>query len=227
VSALIETQGVKRHFADGRIVALDGVDLSIQRGEFVAVMGPSGSGKSTLLHLLGALDIPDEGHVLFDGERLCDKRDLTGFRLRTVGFVFQMHNLIPALRTWENVQMPLLEERMSPVARRERAVALLEEVDMVHRAMSLPSTLSSGERQRAAIARALVNAPEVVIADEPTGMVDSANAIRIMELLGRIQRERDATLVVVTHDADIAAWADRTVQLLDGRIVGGNIMPTQ
>jgi putative ABC transport system ATP-binding protein len=130
-----------------------------------------------------------------------------------------MHNLIPALSAWENVQMPLLEERLRPRQRRERAMALLDEVDMAHRAMGLPSTLSSGERQRVAIARALVNDPQVVIADEPTGSVDSANAIRIMQLLGRIRRERNTTLVVVTHDADIAAWADRTVRLLDGRVI--------
>ncbi|MRR11489.1 ABC transporter ATP-binding protein [bacterium] len=217
--AIIEAIGVKKHFDRGAIKALDGVDLSIEPGEFVAIIGPSGSGKSTLLHMLGALDTPDEGTVLIEGTDLAEERDLASFRRRTVGFVFQLHNLIPTFTALENVQVPLVEDGLKPSARRERAAELLERVGLSDRMNSRPTTMSGGERQRVAIARALVNRPRILIADEPTGAVDSANSKRIMDLLRDLSRETGMTLVVVTHDPQVAEQADRVIRVLDGRVV--------
>lgn len=217
--AIIEAIGVKKHFDRGAIRALDGVDLAIEAGEFVAIVGPSGSGKSTLLHMLGALDTPDEGRVVIDGSSLAEERDLASFRRRTVGFVFQLHNLIPTLTALENVQVPLIEDGLTPSARRARASELLDRVGLSERMDSLPTTLSGGERQRVAIARALVNNPRILIADEPTGAVDSTNSQRIIDLLRDITRETGMTLVVVTHDPQVAEQADRIIRVLDGRVV--------
>ncbi|MDO8846851.1 MAG: ABC transporter ATP-binding protein [Coriobacteriia bacterium] len=217
--AIIEAIGVKRHFDRGAIKALDGVDLAIESGEFVAIIGPSGSGKSTLLHMLGALDTPDEGRVVIDDIDLAEERDLASFRRRTVGFVFQLHNLIPTLTALENVQIPLMEDGLGSAERRTRALELLERVGLSDRVDSLPTTLSGGERQRVAIARALVNRPRILIADEPTGAVDSANSKRIMDLLRTVSRETGMTLVVVTHDPQVAEQADRVIRVLDGRVV--------
>lgn len=217
--AIIEATGVRKHFDRGAIKALDGVNLSIEPGEFVAIIGPSGSGKSTLLHMLGALDTPDEGRVVIEGINLAEERDLASFRRRTVGFVFQLHNLIPTLTALENVQVPLVEDGLKPSARRVRAAELLERVGLADRMDSMPTTLSGGERQRVAIARALVNNPRILIADEPTGAVDSANSTRIMDLLRTVSRETGMTLVVVTHDPQVAEQADRIIRVLDGRVV--------
>lgn len=219
--AIIEATGVKKHFDRGAIKALDGVDLAIEAGEFVAITGPSGSGKSTLLHMLGALDTPDEGRVTIAGTDLAEERDLASFRRRTVGFVFQLHNLIPTFTALENVQVPLVEDGLKPSARRARAAELLERVGLTGRMDSLPTTLSGGERQRVAIARALVNGPRILIADEPTGAVDSGNSKRIMDLLRELGRETGMTLVVVTHDPNVAEQADRIIRVLDGRVVTG------
>ncbi len=217
--AIIEAAGVKRHFDRGAIKALDGVDLTIEAGEFVAIIGPSGSGKSTLLHMLGALDTPDEGRVVIDGTDLAEERDLASFRRHCVGFVFQLHNLIPTLTTLENVQVPLVEDGLRPAERRARAAGLLERVGLSGRLDALPTTLSGGERQRVAIARALVNQPRILIADEPTGAVDSENSLRIMELLKDLGQETGMTLIVVTHDPQVAEQADRIIRVLDGRVV--------
>lgn len=217
--AIIEAIGIKKHFDRGAIKALDGVDLAIEPGEFVAIIGPSGSGKSTLLHMLGALDAPDEGTVQIDGCNLASERDLDSFRRRSVGFVFQLHNLIPTLTALENVQVPLIEDRLSSAERRARATELLERVGLGERLKNLPTTLSGGERQRVAIARALVNRPRILIADEPTGAVDSANSRRIMDLLKELCRETGMTLIVVTHDPQVAEQADRVIRVLDGRVV--------
>jgi len=217
--AIIEAIGVKRHFDRGAIKALDGVDLAIDPGEFVAIIGPSGSGKSTLLHMLGALDTPDEGRVVIDDVDLAEERDLASFRRRTVGFVFQLHNLIPTLTALENVQIPLMEDGLTSAERRARALELLKRVGLADRMDSLPTTLSGGERQRVAIARALVNRPRILIADEPTGAVDSANSKRIIDLLRNVSRETGMTLVVVTHDPQVAEQADRIIRVLDGRVV--------
>ena len=210
---------VARHFDGGRIKALDGVSFEVPAGQFVAIVGPSGSGKSTLLNILGALDRADRGRVRIDGVDLATHEDLAGFRRHTVGFVFQLHNLIPTLKAWENVQIPLMESRLSARRRRERALELLSLVGLEHRADSLPAQLSGGERQRVAIARALVNEPRILIADEPTGSVDSKNARNIMALLQRICRERGMTLLVVTHDPAVANLAERIIRVRDGRLV--------
>jgi putative ABC transport system ATP-binding protein len=217
---IISVRDVVKHYDDGRIHALDGVTLDVAQGEFVAIIGPSGSGKSTLLHILGALDVADEGAIVVDGRDLSAVHDLASFRRVTVGFVFQLHNLIPTLTAWENVQVPLMECRMSPVERKQRALELLAELDLTDRAENLPAELSGGERQRVAIARALANEPRILIADEPTGAVDSANSARILELLKRLARERGMTLIVVTHDPTVAAAADRIITILDGTVKG-------
>ena len=218
MEAIISVRDVVKHYDGGRIHALDGVDLEIAQGEFVAIIGPSGSGKSTLLHILGALDIADEGTVEVDGRDLSAVRDLASFRRATVGFVFQLHNLIPTLTAWENVQVPLMETRLSPKQRKARALELLAELELTDRAQNLPTELSGGERQRVAIARALANDPDILIADEPTGAVDSANSARIVQLLKRIAKERGMTLVIVTHDPTVAEQADRIISILDGRV---------
>ena len=215
---IISVRDVVKHYDDGRIHALDGVTLDVAQGEFVAIIGPSGSGKSTLLHILGALDVADEGAVTVDGRDLSAVHDLASFRRVTVGFVFQLHNLIPTLTAWENVQVPLMETRLSARKRKERALELLAELELADRAENLPTELSGGERQRVAIARALANDPDILIADEPTGAVDSANSTRIVQLLKRVAKERGMTLVIVTHDPTVASHADRIITILDGRV---------
>ena len=218
MESIISVRDVVKHYDDGRIHALDGVTLDVAQGEFVAIIGPSGSGKSTLLHILGALDVADEGAVTVDGRDLSAVHDLASFRRVTVGFVFQLHNLIPTLTAWENVQVPLMETRLSPRKRKERALELLAELELADRAENLPTELSGGERQRVAIARALANDPDILIADEPTGAVDSANSARIVQLLKRVAKERGMTLVIVTHDPTVASQADRIITILDGRV---------
>ena len=215
---IISVRDVVKHYDDGRIHALDGVTLDVAQGEFVAIIGPSGSGKSTLLHILGALDVADEGAVTVDGRDLSAVHDLASFRRVTVGFVFQLHNLIPTLTAWENVQVPLMETRLPARKRKERALELLAELELADRAENLPTELSGGERQRVAIARALANDPDILIADEPTGAVDSANSARIVQLLKRVAKERGMTLVIVTHDPTVASQADRIITILDGRV---------
>lgn len=218
MATIINVSDVRKHYDGGQIKALDGVSLKVEEGEFLAIVGPSGCGKSTLLNMLGALDVPDSGAVCIDGADLGSERDLASFRRRTIGFVFQMHNLIPSLTALENVQVPLIEQRMRPHARRERAQALLTEVGLAERVNNLPTKLSGGERQRVAIARALVNDPRILIADEPTGAVDSENARRVIDLLKSICRTRRMTVVLVTHDPGVAAQADRIVRMLDGKV---------
>jgi putative ABC transport system ATP-binding protein len=201
--------------------ALDALDLTISRGQFVAVFGPSGSGKTTLLQLLGALDRPSGGSIRFEGEpleRLGDSA-LAELRLRAMGFVFQQFNLIPTLNALENVEAALAPLAMPRVERRETAERQLEAVGLGPRAHHLPTQLSGGEQQRVAIARALAHSPRVVLADEPTGNLDSKNGEMVMELLVRLHRELEITLVLVTHDEWIAERADRVLRLADGRLV--------
>jgi ABC-type lipoprotein export system ATPase subunit len=216
---LVEVRGVCRSFDNGRVHALRGVDLLVAAGESVAIMGPSGSGKSTLLHIIGTLDRPTSGDVRFDGRPLGSVGDLAGFRSRTVGFIFQSFNLLPTLTALENVQIPMFEVTRSAALRLARADALLARVGLADRRHQLPAQLSGGERQRVAIARSLANEPRLLLADEPTGNLDSTAASSIMDLLDELQRERDMTLVIVTHSPEIAARAGRTVRLLDGRHV--------
>lgn len=218
MTPIITATDLVKHYDGGQIHALDGVSLAVEAGEFLAIVGPSGCGKSTLLNMLGALDVPDEGTIVIDGVDLAKERDLATFRRRTVGFVFQLHNLIPTLTAWENVQVPLMETPLPVRERKMRALELLASVGLPARVNSLPTKMSGGERQRVAIARALVNNPRILIADEPTGAVDSANSKRIIEMLRAISRERQMTVVLVTHDPGIADQADRVVRLLDGKV---------
>ncbi|MGD0292667.1 MAG: ABC transporter ATP-binding protein [Terracidiphilus sp.] len=215
---ILEARQLRKSYDEGRIEALRGVDLTIHAGEFLAISGPSGSGKSTLLHLLGGLDIPTSGKVLFRQFRLGSAIDLDAYRSKSVGFIFQAFYLMPTLRVLENVQVPMLALSPTPHNRAERAEALLRELGMEHRLRQYPNELSAGERQRVAIARALANSPEILLADEPTGNLDSVNSARIMELLTGIQRQRGMTLIVVTHENEIAHSAARQIRLRDGRI---------
>jgi putative ABC transport system ATP-binding protein len=205
-------------YDDGRVEALRGVDLSIAAGEYMAITGPSGSGKSTLLHLLGGLDRPTSGEVLFRSERLGSAIDLDTFRSKHVGFIFQAFYLMPTLRAVENVQLPMLGAKRSGVNRADRALELLKEMGLENRSEHYPNQLSAGERQRVAIARALANDPEILLADEPTGNLDSVNTARIMDILTGIQKDRKMTLVVVTHENEVAHSAARQIRIRDGKI---------
>lgn len=217
---VVETIDLTKIYGDGDGVrALDGVTLTIRAGEFVAVMGPSGSGKSTLLNLLGALDRPTRGVCKVNGQDLAQVKDLDRFRSKTVGFVFQLHNLIPTLTALENVEVPLQEERMSDTARRQRATELLTLVGLSERMHFVPAQLSGGQRQRVAIARALANHPAMVLADEPTGNLDSKSTVEIMDLMRQLNRERGTTFIVVTHNPAVARSADRIITLRDGRVL--------
>jgi ABC-type lipoprotein export system ATPase subunit len=221
---VVETRQLTRTFgAVEPVRALDGVDIVIRAGEYVAVVGPSGSGKSTLLNMLGALDSPSSGEVLIGGVSLDAVRNLDRFRSKTVGFVFQMHNLIPTLTALENVVVPLYEGRISKSERRTRAEELLVLVGLSHRLKSLPSQLSGGERQRVAIARSLANEPTIVLADEPTGNLDSRATTAIMELLGELNRTRGTTLIVVTHNTHSANMARRIITLRDGKVISDTV----
>jgi ABC-type lipoprotein export system ATPase subunit len=215
---LLEARNVSKHYDDGRIQALRGVDLAVSAGEFVAITGPSGSGKSTLLHLFGGLDQPTSGEILFRGRTLANSFDLDAYRSRRVGFIFQAFHLLPTLRALENVQVPMFETKLSLREREEKAAALLCEVGLEHRLRQYPNQLSAGERQRAAIARSLANDPEILLADEPTGNLDSENSDKVMALLTGIQAKRNMVLVVVTHEAAIAQLAHRSVHIRDGRV---------
>ena len=215
---ILEVRNLFKSYDDGRIEALRGVDLSIDAGEFVTISGHSGSGKSTLLHLLGGLDTPSSGSVLFRGASLGFEVDLDTYRSNHVGFVFQAFYLLPTLKAIENVQAPMLAARHHDVNRGQRAATLLREMGMEHRMDQHPSKLSAGERQRVAIARALANEPEILLADEPTGNLDSTNSARIMEILTGIQKSRGMTLIVVTHEDEIARTAPRHIRIHDGRL---------
>ena len=213
----VEARGLHKTYEGGRIVALRGMDLRVSPGEFVAIVGPSGCGKSTLLHLLAALDTPDEGTIRVGGHDLQSRRDLSHYRSRHVGMVFQLHNLLPSLTASENVQVPLFELGLPARERRERASRLLALVGLEGRDRNRPPQLSGGERQRVAIARALANEPPILLADEPTGSLDSDAGRVVLELIDELRRGRGLTVVLVTHDLDVAARADRIVHMLDGR----------
>ncbi len=213
----VVVEHVSRAFEDGRIRALEDASLELQAGEFVSLTGPSGSGKSTLLNLIGALDRPDSGRIIVDGEAL-DGRDAAEYRATTVGFVFQFHNLIPTLTALENVQVPMLGRGLTRAARGERARELLQEVGLARRERAFPATLSGGERQRVALARALANEPRLLLADEPTGSLDSETGAQVLQLIEGLRAERGMTVLLVTNDDDVAATADRGLRLLDGRV---------
>jgi ABC-type lipoprotein export system ATPase subunit len=215
---LLQVRSLTKNYDEGRVEALRGVDLDIVAGEYVAISGPSGSGKSTLLQLLGGLDTPTSGEVLFENAALGSAIDLDAYRALKVGFVFQAFHLLPTLSAIENVQVAMLAKSRQTNRRAERAETLLCEMGMNHRLHHYPSELSAGERQRVAIARALANDPVVLLADEPTGNLDSANSEHIMDILTGIQQNRGMTLIVVTHENAIADSAPRHIRIRDGRI---------
>lgn len=215
----LRAENVGRTYADGEVTALADVSLEIRRGEYVAIMGPSGSGKSTLLNLLGTLDRPTTGELYFEDQPLSRLNDLDGFRARKIGFVFQSFYLLPTLTAIENVQIPMFETDLPIAERPKRALRLLESVGMGHRAGHLPAQLSVGERQRVAIARALANEPLLLLADEPTGNLDSRSGNDVLDLFDQLHRERGMTLVVITHSEEVAERAERIIWIRDGRIV--------
>jgi putative ABC transport system ATP-binding protein len=221
--ALYSLDGVAKFFQRGptTVRALDGIDLEIEPGEFVTLEGPSGSGKTTLLQLLGALDRPSAGRVLFEGKdiALMPDRELAGIRLNSFGFVFQQFNLIPTLTAVENVEAKLAPTGVRNPDLRNRALALLEEVGLAERAIHLPAHMSGGEQQRVAIARALSVEPRVVLADEPTGNLDSTTGGEIIDLLANMAAVHGATVIVATHDIDLAGRAPRRISMRDGRLV--------
>jgi putative ABC transport system ATP-binding protein len=226
---LLFADRVVKTYPDGDVHALSGVSLGVREGEYVAITGPSGCGKSTLLNMLGVLDLPDGGEVYFRGEPLSKRRDLDHFRARQIGFVFQSFFLIPTLTARENVQVPMFEG--APMSARERARKadeLLALVGMSGRANHRPQKLSVGERQRVALARALANDPALLLADEPTGNLDSGNADKVLDLFNSLQKGRNLALIVVTHSDEVAERADRVVRMKDGRVIsdsGSDLVP--
>ncbi len=214
----IEARDLRKSFDKGKIKALDGVDMKIKQGEFVSIMGPSGSGKSTLLNMLGGLDKPDAGKLTVGGVDLTTKRDLTGYRANTIGFVFQLHNLLPSQNVLENIMMPMYEGKVRSKDRKQQAQKLLHMVGLADRENSYPTQLSGGERQRVAIARALANSPDIILADEPTGSLDSKSSAKIMDLLADIGKKEKKTLIVITHEDEIGKRAERIIKMLDGKI---------
>lgn len=216
---VVETQDLVKIYGDGaEIRALDGVDLIILKGEFLTVMGPSGSGKSTLLNMIGALDKPTSGTVIVDSEDLATIEDVDRFRARTVGFVFQLHNLLPALTARENVEVPMHGQGLGEREMRQRAETLLNLVGLGDRMDHLPSQLSGGQRQRVAVARALANEPTIILADEPTGSLDTQAGTEIMDLLEDINLNQGTTILVVTHDPKVARRTRRILTMHDGKI---------
>jgi len=218
---MIELRGVTKTYRMGKVEvqALRGIDLDVASGEFIAIMGASGSGKSTLMNIIGCLDVPSEGSYRLDGidvARLSDD-ELAKIRNRKIGFVFQSFNLIPRTTALHNVEMPLIYS--GAAHRRERSVAALTAVGLADRANHSPTELSGGQQQRAAIARALVTDPAILLADEPTGNLDSASSVEIMKLLTRLNTEQERTIVLITHEQDVATFAQRVVELRDGQIL--------
>ncbi len=220
---LIRTHALRRDFQmGGQVVhALDGVDLSITQGEFLAVMGPSGSGKSTLLYLLGGLDRPTGGEIWIKETEIAqlDENDLAQYRGQRIGFIFQAFHLLPTMTALQNVEFPMIFNRIPPKQRLERASALLSRVGLEERMRHKPTELSGGQQQRVAVARALANDPHLILADEPTGNLDSQTGQEVMALLSTLNREEQRTIVIVSHDPVVTQYATRTIHLLDGKIV--------
>ena len=216
---LIRLTNVLKQYDDGAVTALNNINLSIEKGSFVSIIGPSGSGKSTLLNMLGALDTPDSGQVLINGVDLARQKDLSDFRRHEIGFIFQLHNLLPNLNVQENVEIPLMDANMSEKDKHRRALLFIEAVGLLDKRKQKPNKLSGGERQRVAIARALVNFPSIILADEPTGALDTKNGQKVLDVLRFVHESIDATLIIVTHDIDVARMADRTIEIRDGQII--------
>ena len=206
---VVEIRDLYKSYENGKIKALNGINLTIKDGEFVSIIGPSGSGKSTLLNMLGALDVPDSGSINVAGEDLKTSKKLNEFRGEKIGFIFQLHNLIPNISVAENVEIPMFTQKMSSKEMRSRALKLLDDVDLRDKAGILPNKLSGGERQRVAIARALANEPSIILADEQTGSLDSKTTSKILNQLIDLHEDKNGTLRIGTHDRDVAKLADR------------------
>jgi ABC-type lipoprotein export system ATPase subunit len=218
--------GLTKEFDDGRVQALRGVDFRINQGEFVSIIGPSGCGKTTLLQMLGALDHPSAGSLRYRDSSIPDLPDPAAYRAHEIGFIFQAFHLLPTFTAMENVQMPMFETRLKAPERHSRALKLLKSVGLEHRLNHFPAKLSGGERQRVAIARSLANGPSVLLADEPTGNLDSENTRLILDLIVRLKSEQEMTLVLVTHDPVIAQMASRVIAMKDGHIVSDSAKTT-
>jgi len=227
--ALIETRQLTKvyHLGETEVRALAGVSIDVAEGEFVAVMGPSGSGKSTFMNLVGCLDVPTSGEYRFNGEDVAGLSTdaLAGIRNRSIGFVFQQFNLLPRTSALANVELPLLYGGVPPAERRERAQRTLEQVGLANRADHHPAQLSGGQQQRVAIARALVNDPKLILADEPTGALDSMTSLEVMALLQQLNRDDGITIVLVTHEHDVAKFTSRLLTFRDGKLVSDTRNP--
>ena len=217
-SPLLRAEGLTKTYPDGEVQALRGVSLDVERNEAVAIMGPSGCGKSTLLHLLGGLDRPTGGEIYFRGTPL-SRIDRDQYRAREIGFVFQSFHVLSTLSAVENVQVPMFETTLGRRQRVERAEALIEQVGLAHRRNHRPMQLSVGERQRVAIARALANEPSLLLADEPTGNLDSRSQNEVLQLLDDLRQRQGLTLIIITHSPEVAAAAQRVIRMRDGRVL--------
>ncbi len=228
--ALIETHDLWKTYQMGAetVHALRGVEIAIERGEYVAIMGPSGSGKSTLMNLIGCLDTPTKGEYYLNGKQVGDMNDdeLANIRNREIGFVFQTFNLLPRATSLHNVELPLIYNGSGAEERRRSAEKALAKVELADRMLHKPSELSGGQRQRVAVARALVNNPSLLLADEPTGNLDSKTSIEMMKLFGGLHRQGN-TIIIVTHERDIARHAHRVLSILDGEIASDEILPEE
>jgi len=218
MNKIIITKNLVKTFEEGRVMALNGVDLEVREGEFIAIMGPSGSGKSTLLNMIGALDRPTSGEVIVNDIDLQKVKNLDEFRAKKIGFVFQLHNLLPVLTARENVEIPMFELGLPNRERVKKAEELLIQVGLKERLGFVPPKLSGGERQRVAIARALANDPRIILADEPTGTLDSVSGDEVVHIFQRLNAE-GRTIILVTHDEEIAKHANRIYHIRDGKIL--------
>lgn len=216
---IITVKNVKKYFEEGRVKALDGVDLSIKNGEYVSIIGPSGCGKSTLLNVISAMDHPTTGEIIFDGINLASHKALDEIRSHKVGFIFQLHNLLPHLTALENVIIPMQEIKNPAKNKQAKARELFKLIGIEYLTKKKPTEMSGGERQRVAIARALANDPLVILGDEPTGDVDTKTGLQIMDILEKLNREKHVTLIIVTHALDIAKRAQKIIKMRDGKII--------
>lgn len=220
---MIQLASIKKSYSLGNedVLVLNGIDLKINRGEFISIMGPSGSGKSTLMNIIGFLDRPTEGTYFLNGKEVLQykEHELAKIRNRTIGFVFQQFNLLPRLNALKNVELPMIYAGVKKKERQERAKEALEKVGLADRMLHLPNELSGGQKQRVAIARAIVNKPDLILADEPTGALDTKTSEQIMELFTMLNKEDGTTVIVVTHEEEVASYANRLILLRDGYIV--------
>ena len=219
IMEFISLKDVLKQYDDDYVTALNHINLSIEKGSFVSIIGPSGSGKSTLLNMLGALDNPDSGEIIIDGINLSQEKDLSDFRRNEIGFVFQLHNLLPNLTVKENVEIPLVGSKLSESEKEKRALKYIEAVGLLDKKDSKPNKLSGGQRQRVAIARALVNNPSIILADEPTGSLDSKTWQMVLDILKNMHEQYNVTLIIVTHDIEVAKLAERTIVIKDGQVI--------